>query len=175
MPFHTPPPQHLPDNQDLMKPTDVTLIVTPTSLSLALVPTVGVKPVLLDIKFSGEFEGELLDQQHLERNVLGISRGRMIIVFLGSLQSPFMSIRGNIQVRHAIAYSRDGSKVRATIQHKNDEMKNIHSEWNTSDSKYEELNQTSRGSRARKTRVTYTLEGKKVTMNEKGKKIRTKK
>ena len=178
MPLHTPPPsdpQHLPDNQDSTKLTDVTLIVTPTSLSLALVPTIGVKPVLLDIKFSGEFEGELLDQQNLERNVLGISRGRMIIVFLGSLQSPFMSIRGIIQVRNAIAYSRDGSKVRATIQHKNDEMKNIHSEWNTSDSKYEELNKTSRGSRVRKTRVTYTLEGKKVTMNEKGKKIRTKK
>ena len=55
------------------------------------------------------------------------------------------------------------------------EMKNIKSEWNTSDSKYEEFNKTSRGSRARKTRVTYTLEGKKITMNEKGKKIRTKK
>ena len=174
MPLHFPPndPQHLilPQDQDSMQLTDVILVVTPTYLDIILTPKIGVKPVLLDIRFSGQFEGELLG-----RNVLAVSRGRMLIAFTGSLESPFMTVKGSIQVKKAIAYSRDGSKVRATIRQQNDEMKNIKSDWNTSDSKYEELNQTSRGSRVRKTRVTYTLEGKKITMNEKGKKIRTKK
>ena len=174
MPLHFPPndPQHLilPQDQDSMQLTDVILVVTPTYLDIILTPKIGVKPVLLDIRFSGQFEGELLG-----RNVLAVSRGRMLIAFTGSLESPFMTVKGSIQVKKAIAYSRDGSNVRASIRQQNDEIGNIKSQWDSSDSKYEDLNATSKGSRIRKTRVTYTLEGKKVTMNEKGKKIRTKK
>jgi len=153
-----------------MQISSATLIVTPTHLDLESVPSTGANPVALDIRYSGNIDGELLGN-----NIIGINRGRMLIVFLEPLESPFMNMSGDFKIKSVDVYSRDGSKVRASIRQENDEMGKIKSEWNTSDSKYEELNQTSRGSRVRKTRVTYTLEGKKVTINEKGKKIRTRK
>ena len=132
-----------------------------------------VAPVVIDIRYDGrDLEAELLGL----RDVIGINRQRILMAFLDIPRPTFLKItNGAINIQRIVAFDKDGKNIPITVKTHNDEMQNIKSEWNTSDSKYEELNASNRGSRARKTRVTYTLEGKKVTMNEKGKKIRTKK
>ena len=132
-----------------------------------------VAPVVLDIRYDGRgFEAEMLGM----RDVVGINRQRILMVFIDDPLLTFLKItKGAIRIQRIIAFGQDGNKIPITVKEYNDEMQNIKSEWNTSDSKYEELNQSSRGYRGGNIRMTYTLEGKKITMNEKGKKIRTKK
>ena len=132
-----------------------------------------VAPSVIDFRYSGEhFAAEMLGM----RDVVGINRQRILMAFIDAPRPTFLRVtNGDIRIQRIVAWGKDGKTIPITVKTNNDEMQNIKSEWNTSDSKYEELNKTSRGSRARKTRVTYTLEGKKITMNEKGKKIRTKK
>ena len=132
-----------------------------------------VAPVVLDIRYEGrDFEAEMLGM----RDVVDMNRQRILMAFIDVPRPTFLKItNGAIRIQRITALGKDGKRIPVTVKEYNDEMQNIKSDWNTSDSKYEELNQTSRGYRGGNIRMTYTLEGKKVTINEKGKKIRTKK
>ena len=124
---------------------------------------------VLRIDYSGELKADVVG-----RNVVGVNRDTMIICFVDKVHTPFMKIIGRYEFKRVTAYSFDGKARNVTIILEDDKVQTMRTEWDTSDSKYEDLNYAYDGKRVRKTSVTYFDGNKEVTVNDKGKRIRSK-
>ena len=102
------------------------IILTRYSDGLELDSTEGV--AALDIRFSGNIDGELLGN-----HIIGVNRGRMIIVFLGRPNNRFMDATGDFRIKKAEVYFVDSPKIIAALQLQSDEVQSIKTVWDTSD------------------------------------------
>jgi len=143
--------------------TNITITQTPNELFMEFDGPV----YALDIKFDGQIIGEVIGNN----NIVGVRNNRMIIVFVGEQKEHILNYEGNLILKKAIAYTSNNKSLKAKIKIKNDEVQNIKSFWNTSN-KYTDFNKTNRYNRIKKTKMTYTLQGKKIHIDHKNKRIK---
>ena len=133
------------------------------------IETVGGDIAVMDLKYSGTIMAKLYG-----KNIAGMNRDKMIIVFFDKRQAPFMKAQGNFSIKLGIAYGFHGEQVSVTYIKEDDKMQTMRTEWDSSDSKYEDLNFSGYNNKVRKSSISYELNGKEVTVNDKGKRIRSK-
>ena len=139
--------------------------ITITNTTKELHMEYSTKPVVLDISYSGNIVGEL----HGDNNVVGINKNRMIIAFTGDIKNHFMSMTGDFKIKKIKAYDGQKQKIPVTIKRVNDEVQKIQSEWDSSTNKYEEYNKSSKYLNVEESKMTFSINGEKRTINNKGK------
>ena len=139
--------------------------ITITNTTKELHMDYSTKPVVLDISYSGDIVGEL----HGNNNVVGMNKNRMIIAFTGETKNHFMSMTGGFKINNATAYGADKQLINVILKNSNDELQKIQSEWDSSTNKYEEYDRSSRLTRVKGSEITFNINGKKRTINNKGK------
>ena len=95
----------------------------------------------------------------------------MIIVFVGEQKEHILNYEGNLILKKVIAYTSNNKSLKAKIKIKNDEVQNIKSTWGVT-SKYTDYKKTSNYNRVGKTKMTYTLQGQKIHIDHRNKRIK---
>ena len=110
-----------------------------------------------------------MGELHGNNNVVGINKNRMIIAFTGETKNHFMSMTGDFKINNATEYGADKQLINVILKNSNDELQKIQSEWDSSTNKYEEYDRSSRLTRVKGSEITFNINGKKRTINNKGK------
>ena len=124
---------------------------------------------VLKFKYVGDIKVTLS-----KRYPSGLSSNECIIAFTEPLEQPFMTIEGDFTLSSIFAYGFDGKEKQVKFVREDDKMQTLSTEWDSSDSKYEDLNYSSNQSRVRKSTISFIEDGIKTTYNNKGKRIRSK-
>ena len=122
----------------------------------------------IKLNYSGVLEATL------DGCIGGMNNKDIIVVFIEPAKSPFIKAEGRYKIIRGEAYSLDKKKIGLNIILEDDKVQNIKSEWNTSDTKYEDLDYAYDNKNIRRSRLTYFDGNKEVTVNDKGKRIRSK-
>ena len=159
----------MPDINPQIKPPstldNVILRITKDGIYLEFVG----KIAALQIDYSGTLKADFDG-----RNVVAVSRDKIIIGFVHTVTTPLIKAIGRYEFKKATAYSLNGKAENVRIIIEDDKMQTMKTEWDTSDSKYEDLSYAYDGKRVRRTSVTYFDGDRKVTVYDKGKRIRSK-
>ena len=121
--------------------------------------------VALDIYYTGNIQGELQGNN----NILGVNLSRILVVFMGGVQEPFLTYSGGFSIIKAISYDKNNNKDACIVNVISDRIEGLKTEWDSSDSKYEDLNEGSAYTGIRDTKLTYTANGVKYITNNKNK------
>tara|TARA_R100001443_G_scaffold57320_2_gene68089 strand:+ start:1395 stop:1868 length:474 start_codon:yes stop_codon:yes gene_type:complete len=105
---------------------------------------------------------------------VGMNKQEILIAFTEVAQKPFLKAVGRYKFKRAKAYSLGGDEVNVRIIVEDDKIQTMRTEWDTSDSKYEDLSYAYDAKRVRKSSITYLDGDREVTVNDKGKRIRSK-
>ena len=126
------------------------------------------KPLVLDIRYTGTIQADVS-----EGNAVSLNNNRMIILLFNFNNKEIMkNLSGNFKITKATIYDKDKVATNVTIKQVNDEIQNINSKWDVSDSKYEDLNHSRKYSNFRKTKLSYTINGVTSIVDGKGKTTR---
>ena len=101
----------------------------------------------LEMRYEGTIDAELTGN-----NVGGCNNSKIIIAFLSYPKGTFMTYDGDLTIRSIKAYGYDSEEIPVTVEVVTDEMQTLGTGWDSSTSKYEELNKSKNKSKVKKTK-----------------------